>query len=75
MKTVEQQFKIGRLREQRDSAKNSYEKRMYSKMLKNVEKGLCPYGCIDYKKQYQEDELYDTSKITKSKERLSAQSA
>lgn len=53
--TVEKQFQIDRLREQRDNAKNSYEKRMYSKMLKNVEKGLCPYGCIDYKKIMEED--------------------
>ena len=39
--TVEQQFKIDRLKEQRDNAKNSHEKRIYSKWIKEEEAGIC----------------------------------
>jgi hypothetical protein len=52
---VETQWLIDKLYKQCNEASNSYERNYYSNQIKNLEDGKCPYGCIDYKKMYQED--------------------
>jgi hypothetical protein len=48
---VETKWWIEQLTKKRDEAPNSVSKKMYSKQIKNLEAGRCPYGCVDYKKE------------------------
>lgn len=52
---VETKWWIEQLTKKRDEAPNSASKAMYSKQIKNLEEGKCPYGCIDWKKMYEEE--------------------
>jgi hypothetical protein len=40
--TTDDKFRLDKIREQRDKAKNSYEKRYYSTQMRLLLKGLCP---------------------------------
>jgi len=46
---IETKWWLDRLTELKNNSINSYEKRMYSKQIKNIKEGNCPYGCIKEK--------------------------
>lgn len=65
--SVETAEYIKTLEEKRNNSVNSYEKAIYAKMIQEEKDGICShchrsYDMVDFKKQYQEDELYLTKK-------------
>ena len=61
MKT-DTQFKINKLQEKRNDAKNSAEKKMYNRMIQEERAGICSgcrrsYSMVDFKKQMEKDKL------------------
>jgi hypothetical protein len=60
MTTTDTQFKINKLQEKRNDAKNSAEKKMYNRMIQEERTGMCSgchrsYEMVDWKKKMEED--------------------
>ena len=54
--TTDTQFKINKLQEKRNDAKNSAEKKMYNRMIQEERAGICSgchrsYDMVDWKKE------------------------
>ena len=52
---VETKWWIEEITKKRNEAPNKWMKAQYNKQLNNLEAGRCPYGCIDWKKQMEDD--------------------
>ena len=60
MTTTDTQFKINKLQEKRNDAKNSAEKKMYNRMIQEERDGICSgchrsYSMVDWKKEMDSD--------------------